>query len=94
MNLCINKFALISKILNEMMTPDSKINVNLYGLADRKKFTEQDADPNELSMGIKVEMEHTIDKEVSKKIAIDHLSEISDYYTRLSKMEKEAKKND
>jgi len=47
-------------------------------------------DPNELDMGIKVEMEHTTDPLISRKIALDHLKEIPDYYTRLAKMEKEA----
>jgi hypothetical protein len=41
-------------------------------------------------MGIKVEMEHTTDPLIAKRISLDHLSEIPDYYTRLAKMEKEA----
>lgn len=49
--------------------------------------------PNELQMGIKVEMEHTPDPTIAKKIALDHLAEISDYYTRLDKMENEAKQS-
>lgn len=64
--------------------------VNLNGLADKKNITEKDVDPKELEMGIKVEMEHTGDKEIAKKIALDHLAEIKDYYTRLAKMEQEA----
>lgn len=47
-------------------------------------------DPAELEMGIKVEMEHTSEPLISRKIALDHLTEIPDYYTRLAKMEKEA----
>lgn len=47
-------------------------------------------DPKELEMGIKVEMEHTTCPIISRKIALDHLVEIKDYYTRLAKMEKEA----
>ena len=48
----------------------------------------------ELQMGIKVEMEHTNDKSIAKRIAKDHLSEegLSRYYTYLEKMEREAKK--
>lgn len=46
----------------------------------------------ELEMGIKVELEHTKDKGKAKEIAMDHLSEIPDYYTRLKKMEKSANK--
>jgi hypothetical protein len=66
---------------------------NLSGMADKKNFKGQDADPNELAMGIKIEMEHTDDPTIAKKIAVDHLSEIPDYYTRLKKMEDEAKSN-
>ena len=87
----MNKFSLVSNIITESQIPQAKVSVNLYGLADRKKFTEADVDPNELAMGIKVEMEHTINPDVAKKIALDHLAEIPDYYTRLAKMEKEAK---
>ena len=47
-------------------------------------------DSKELVMGIKVEYEHTDDEDIAKEIAKDHLDEISDYYTRLAKMEKEA----
>jgi len=47
-------------------------------------------DPKQLEMGIKVEMEHTTNPIISRKIALDHLAEIPDYYTRLDKMEKEA----
>jgi len=64
--------------------------VNLNGRADKEGFTKEDADPDQLEMGIKVEMEHTDDPKIAEKIAIDHLSEISDYYTRLNKMESEA----
>ena len=46
---------------------------------------------SELKMGIEVEMEHTPVKSISKKIALDHLTEIPDYYTRLKKMESDAK---
>ena len=68
--------------------------VNFYadGRANKEGFKESDADPKELAMGIEVEYEHTTDKGVSKRIALDHLSELSDYYTRLAKMESEGKK--
>ena len=45
----------------------------------------------ELKKGIEIEQEHTDDKELAKAIAKDHLTEIKDYYTRLIKMEAEAK---
>lgn len=45
----------------------------------------------ELNKGIDIEKEHTDDEEKATEIAKDHLMEISDYYTRLDKMEKQAK---
>lgn len=62
------------------------------GKAKKKKFTEKDADSKELEMGIKVEMEHTSNKAISKRIALDHLAEFPDYYSRLLKMEKQAER--
>ena len=58
------------------------------GEAKKKGFAEKDADRNELALGIKAEMEHTKNKAISKRIALDHLAELPDYYTRLMKMEK------
>lgn len=43
----------------------------------------EEFDPEELSMGEKVEMEHTDDPEEARKIAQDHLREHPDYYSRL-----------
>ena len=54
------------------------------GLGDEK--TPTDVDPQQLAKGIKVEMEHTDDPKIAREIAIDHLTEISDYYDRLSQM--------
>jgi hypothetical protein len=65
----------------------------------RHNGTEKDVDSEQLAMGIKVEMEHVPDgldesiaKDIATRIALDHLSEIDDYYTRLLKMEEDAKK--
>lgn len=41
-------------------------------------------DPQQLEMGIKVEMEHTDDRAAATEIAMDHLSERPDYYTVLT----------
>lgn len=58
-----------------------------------KKFdVSVDSIEKQLEMGIKVEMEHVDDEELSKEIAMDHLVEFPDYYTRLEKMENEAEK--
>ena len=41
----------------------------------------------ELNKGIKIEMEHTNDKDNAKEIAMDHLWENPSYYSKLKKME-------
>jgi hypothetical protein len=46
----------------------------------------------QLDMGEPIEHEHTKDHELAKEIALQHLDEIPDYYTRLKKMEASAKK--
>ncbi len=46
----------------------------------------------QLEMGIPIEHEHTKDKDLATDIALQHLDEIPDYYTRLKKMEADAKK--
>jgi len=40
-------------------------------------------DPNQLSIGVQVEMEHTNDPDIAKEIAMDHLTEDPQYYTKL-----------
>jgi hypothetical protein len=52
--------------------------------------TEDKVDAEELRIGIEIEKEHTEHVEVAKQIALDHLAEIPDYYTRLVDMESEA----
>jgi len=44
-----------------------------------------DVDKKELLVGIAVEFEHTDDMDISTSIAIDHLTENSEYYTILLK---------
>jgi hypothetical protein len=52
-------------------------------------------DPEQLAMGIEVELEHTNDRRLAEEIARDHLAEQirkglpQDYYTRLAEMERE-----
>ena len=52
-----------------------------------------DYDREELDKGIKVELEHTKNRDAAKKIAKDHLDEDKRYYTHLIEME-EQHKND
>lgn len=47
---------------------------------------------NQINKGKKIESEHTDDEEKQTEIAEDHVSEFPDYYDRIEKMEKEAKK--
>ena len=59
-------------------------------------------DVNQFRMGLDVELEHGLidpstdvtgdDPILTGKIALAHLNEFADYYTRLDKMEQEAKK--
>ena len=46
----------------------------------------------QLDMGEPIEHEHTKDHKLAMEIALQHLDEIPDYYTRLKKMETSAKK--
>ena len=46
----------------------------------------------QLDMGLPIEHEHTKNKTLATYIALQHLEEIPDYYTRLKKMEASAKK--
>lgn len=48
---------------------------------------------DQIEEGIKVEREHTSDEAEARLIAMDHLVELPDYYTRLDKMEEEGKKD-
>ena len=61
------------------------------GRAYEMGYTVDSVDEDELEMGIKIEMEHTTNREIAKRIALDHLTELPDYYTRLAKMEEEGK---
>lgn len=56
------------------------------GMADNK--SPKNYDPEQLAMGIKVEMEHTNDKKLAQEIAQDHLEEDPKYYSKLKKVEK------
>ena len=47
----------------------------------------------QLDIGEPIEHEHTQDHELAMNIALQHLDEIPDYYTRLKKMEASAKKH-
>lgn len=54
---------------------------------------DENFDPEQLKLGIEVEIEHTDDLEIAKQIAKAHLAEIPNYYILLKEMEKQAKVN-
>ena len=55
-------------------------------------YSESDFDKRKIHEGAKIEFEHTCDKELAERISSDHLSEFSQYYTELEKMETKLKK--
>jgi GNAT superfamily N-acetyltransferase len=59
------------------------------GKADKKKASDFDA--KALAEGAKHEREHTSSDAVAEEIAMDHLTEDPDYYTKLRKIEKKAR---
>lgn len=65
--------------------------LSIKDIADKFNTT-TDKIRTQLTKGVKVEMEHTKNKAQATEIATDHISEFRDYYDRLEKMEKEAKK--
>jgi hypothetical protein len=63
----------------------------LKGVGKHKDVPDAEFDQEQLAKGVQVEKEHTNNEYVAKIIAKDHLKEIPDYYTRLTKMEKGVK---
>lgn len=55
----------------------------------KKHNVSTDRVERELAKGIKVEMEHTTDPKVAREIALDHLNEKIDYYTKLKQVEED-----
>jgi hypothetical protein len=62
--------------------------VNPGGRAEAKGVTRGDFPKATIDQGIKVELEHTKDRELAEKIVLDHLAENGGYYDALAKMEK------
>jgi hypothetical protein len=74
-----------STVLRRFLAESEKIP---GGLGKDKK--PNDFNKDDLEAGVKVEMEHTEDRDIAKEIAMDHLTEDKDYYRKLRKMENEA----
>jgi len=91
----------VHKLSDEMGVSSSDLEDEIYkmlstfthgGFAKEKNITEKDVNPKELQMGIKVEMEHLNDKSpyathLAKRISLDHLAELPDYYSKLKEVE-------
>lgn len=50
-------------------------------------FPAEDVDPHELAIGAEHELEHTSDRKVARRIALDHLREDPRYYKKLDEVE-------
>lgn len=57
------------------------------GRAKKLHVTAADVDPEQLRIGTEHEMEHTDSRKTARRIALDHLAETPDYYTRLATIE-------
>lgn len=66
--------------------------LTIKDIADKFNVTVEKIE-KQIEMGLKIEMEHTDEKEKAMEISMDHLTEFPDYYTRLIKMEKEAEED-
>ncbi len=62
--------------------------MDIKGVANYHKVDLDDL-MKELEMGIKVELEHTFDRNTAEEIALDHLYEDPKYYTHLTRIHKE-----
>jgi hypothetical protein len=82
------------------MTPAKKSFEDAKRIGDVLGINWNDVDIEEFRMGLMVELEHGLrdpetnvtgdDEILTGKIALAHLKEFPDYYTRLDKLEKEA----
>ncbi len=55
-------------------------------------YREHEGYGKQLRKGQKIEMEHTDDPRIARKIACDHLKEHPKYYTHLEKMERKMRR--
>ncbi len=76
----------------------SDASVNLHGKAEGLSIADlakrhgrtEDQIKDAVSAGVQVESEHTDNPGVARQIAMDHVYEDPDYYTKLKKMENES----
>ena len=70
--------------------PDTAM-LGVYRVDKPKQYAAGTYDRSQLAIGTRIEMEHTHDPNIARKIALDHLRERGDYYTLLQKMEDDPK---
>lgn len=98
----INDHKDIHKLAEDMGMQSNKLEEMVYAMLQSfwskgramDKGMDFEVDKKEVDMGIKVEMEHTDCECLAYRIALDHLAELKDYYTRLAKMEDEGGVNE
>jgi len=73
------------------LCPGLKPHKSIEEISSKHKVSIDDLN-KELEKGIKVEGEHTTSKEIARNIALQHLEELPDYYSRLKKVEKSSVK--
>ncbi|NBR26073.1 MAG: hypothetical protein EBU08_20280, partial [Micrococcales bacterium] len=86
-------FSLFKKRLNEVKEVEpvgQKQHLDVNSIAKKHGVDVAEIE-KQLEMGRKVEHEHTKDVDLATDIALNHLGEIPDYYSRLDKMEKQGK---
>lgn len=71
----------------QVLTGGLADNKSLSDISEKHKVSKEKID-EQLKMGIEVEKEHTDDEEKAKEIAMDHLTEDPEYYSKLKKIEK------
>lgn len=82
------EYGWVGDAVAEEVLPDVKT-LGVNAIAKKHKVSPE-AIRKQLARGIKVELEHTTDPKLAREIALDHLAEIPDYYSRLAQMEKGA----
>lgn len=75
----------INNLINEKLLDKKTLSVEQ--IAQKHNVSIQKIQ-QQLQIGIEVEKEHTSNYDVAKEIALDHLMELPDYYTKLKKVEK------
>lgn len=75
----------INNLINEKLLDKKTLSVEQ--IAQKHNVSIQKIQ-QQLQIGIEVEKEHTSNYDVAKEIALDHLMELPDYYTKLKKIDK------